>query len=86
MTHEADLLVLHLPFGGIIRTTCKSAGVEWPPPMYLAIDGQAHITDALPVEGPHLLLKRVNMSKITDEQIATMSHVCRGAEYETEPS
>jgi hypothetical protein len=54
--------------------------------MYLAIDGQAHITDALPVEGPHLLLKRVNMSKITDEQIATMSHVCRGAEYETEPS
>jgi hypothetical protein len=82
MTHEDDMIVLHTETCGTIRVTCKKVGIDWPPPIYLAFDDKGRLTDALPVDGPHLLFKRVNMSQITDEQIASMSHVCRGAEYE----
>ena len=47
---------------------CKDLGIEWPPPKLLrANNGQ--------------LLEQISCSELTDEERASMTHVCRGAEY-----
>jgi hypothetical protein len=53
--------------GGSRRITCKSLGIDWPPP------------DILEVEGFSFTLKR--RSQLTDTQRKDMTHVLRGAEY-----
>lgn len=66
MTFDDDFLRVHFQTG--VRTvTCKSIGVEWPPPDKLDILGF-----------PFELVRR---SEITDEERAEMTHVMRGAEY-----
>ena len=72
-----------------VNLQLKYLKLEWPPPAYLHIaDGgqfgaltQAEVDDLPPDELPHVM-QRTAMSQITDEQITTMSHVARGAEYD----
>lgn len=69
MTFDDDFVLV-----GAIRATLKSLGLEWPPPPFMRINNH--------VDLPDFFVKRLRMSEITDEQRATMTHVCRGAEYE----
>ena len=62
--------------------------LEWPPPEYIHVQNggafagltQAEVDDIDADELPHVMV-RTSYSSITDEQIAEMSHVARGAEY-----
>ena len=66
MTFDDDLV--HLVFdGGTKRVTCKSLGLDWPPPQEINVAGFV------------LVLNR--RSEITDGDRAAMTHVYRGAEY-----
>jgi hypothetical protein len=53
--------------GGTKRLTCKQLGFDWPPPATMDFMG--------------FEFKRMGYSKISDEDIETMSHVARGAMY-----
>ena len=67
MTFEDDFVSIKMQ-GGTRRWRCKGLGIEWPPPELIDIEG--------------FKFKRERYSQITDEQRETMTHVCRGAEYE----
>lgn len=67
MTFDDDFIVVEFDTGIKRRVTCKSAGIEWPPPERFDFQGGT--------------LERVSFSKITDEDRAEMTHVCRGALY-----
>lgn len=71
MTFDDDYLQFRLSTGPL-RMTCKSAGVDWPPPERIEVTGG-------PFSTPRF--KRIRYSDITDDQRAGMTHVCRGAEY-----
>jgi hypothetical protein len=66
MTFDDDFLMLHTE-SGIRRPTCRSLGIEWPPPETLDILG--------------FRWTQSRRSEITDEHRSAMTHVCRGAEY-----
>lgn len=66
MTFEDDFVQLNFD-GGTKRPTCKSLGVEWPPPPEIVVAG--------------FVFKLIRHSEITDEQREGMTRVCRGAEY-----
>jgi hypothetical protein len=66
MTFDDDFLQLEFEHG-MKRVTCKSAGLDWPPP------------ETLSVFGFHM--RRDTFSQISDEQRSGMDHVCRGARY-----
>lgn len=66
MTHDDDFVVLQFDHG-IIRQPCRALGLKWPPPETIEVFG--------------IRMQRNRFSQITDEQRATMTHVCRGAEY-----
>jgi len=66
MIFDDDFVRLYFD-GGAKTTTCRSIGVDWPPPEELNIMG--------------FIMVRRNYSGITDEQRAAMTCVCRGAEY-----
>lgn len=69
MTFDDDFA--EVPFlTGVRRVTLRSLGIEWPPPERLEIMGFG--------------FQRVSMSEISDEARASMSHVARGAAYESE--
>lgn len=66
MTFDDDYM--HLVFDhGVKNVTCKSVGIEWPPPPMLDVGG--------------FIMVRNRYSSITDEQREGMTHICRGAEY-----
>ena len=67
MTFDDDFVLIQMQ-GGPRRWRCEPLGLEWPPPELIDIEG--------------FQFKRVRYSKITDEQRADMTSVCRGAEYE----
>lgn len=52
---------------------------QWPPPEVIEADGVV-----FDFEGGRY--ERLRMSALTDEEIASMSHVARGAEYEWKAS
>ena len=68
MTFDDDFVRI-----GMVNATLKSLGLEWPPPPFIEINNHGEL--------PNLLVKRVRMSEITDEQRAKMTRVSRGAEY-----
>lgn len=59
---------------GMVTATLKSLGITWPPPLFIEINNHGEL--------PNLLVKRMSMSEITDEQRSRMTHVARGAMYE----
>ena len=69
MTFDDDYMQLVFD-GGVKRMSCKAAGIDWPPP------------DRIEIEGFAMVLRR--RSQITDEQRSELTHVCRGAEYVAE--
>jgi len=74
MTFEDDFLIFVLPSGGKKRLRCSELGIQWPPPGTIRIRGfEPPFTD--------IDFKLLTMSTITDEQRASMTHVCRGAQY-----
>lgn len=70
MTYDDDYIQLDLP-GAPRRASCKSLGLDWPPPDKIQIGDTRW----------GIGYERVSMSEITDEQRAGMTHVCRGALY-----
>lgn len=66
MTFDDDFVLL--PTNPPKRLTCKSLGIDWPPPFELILMG--------------VRMHRKSMSKITDPERHRMTHVCRGAQYE----
>lgn len=69
MTFDDDFV--QVPFlTGVRRISLRSLGLEWPPPERLEIHGFG--------------FQRCSMSPITDVQRSQMSHVARGAAYESE--
>lgn len=67
MTFDDDFIQIEFQ-GGVRRARCVENGIEWPPPEVLEFQG--------------LTLKRKSISRLTDEDRAGMTHVCRGALYE----
>ena len=67
MTFDDDHIQVNMQ-GGSRKWYCNGLGLAWPPPELIDIEG--------------FQFKRVRYSKITDEQRADMTSVCRGAEYE----
>ncbi len=63
---DYDFLEFHFQ-GGIRRYKASDLKQSWPPPEFMDVQG--------------FQFKRVSYSKITDEQIAGMDHVARGAMY-----
>lgn len=76
-TFDDDMIRAQLSDGRTFTFSCKSAGVEWPPPESLGVYVPVIGGDPKPVH-----LTRVSYSEITDEQRAGMTHVFRGAQYE----
>lgn len=66
MTFDDDMIHLEFP-GGLRRVSCKSIGIDWPPPSTLNVSG--------------FEMKRESFSRLTDEQRQGMTHVIRGAVY-----
>lgn len=78
MTFDDDYIQLRLLVGPL-RATCKSLGLDWPPPDVIEI---ADIDGVYVGKSPApTRFKRIRFSQITDEQREGMTHVCRGAEY-----
>lgn len=67
-TYKDDFIRLPTAIAGDITVPLVKLGLEWPPPQEVNFHG--------------LLYRRVRMSQLTDEQVADMTHVVRGAEYE----
>jgi hypothetical protein len=63
---------------------------EWPPPekmVLIAVDGTpVGARPATDDDLPSTVLHRVSCSEITDDEIASMSHVARGALYVEDPN
>lgn len=71
MTFDDDYVQLNTP-NGPMRATCKSLGIDWPPPEFVDLSGG-------PFSTPRY--RRVRYSAITDEQRKGLTRVCRGAQY-----
>lgn len=69
MTFADDFVRLKLD-NGLLSYTCIHLGLKWPPPTTFEFLG--------------FPMRRVSMSKITDEQKRAMTSICRGAEYEVD--
>lgn len=75
---EHDMIRLHFVTGA--RTFHLSAfGLSWPPPERLVVTDDGSLREATTDDA--FVLKRVSMSQFTDEEIAQMPGVVRGAEY-----
>jgi hypothetical protein len=66
-TFDDDFIQLRTE-SGIRRYKLAPLGLTWPPPEMIDIGG--------------FKFRLLGHSQITDEERATMTHVCRGAEYE----
>jgi hypothetical protein len=67
-TFDDDFVRLPTLVAGDVNIPLVKLGLEWPPPEEVNFMG--------------LLYRRIRMSQFTDEQIAGMDHMARGAEYE----
>ena len=82
MTFDDDFLQLSL-LVRTFRVTLVKVGLNWPPPERILLNDYG-IQAATETDPPELVLRRVSMSQITDEQRQDMTHVARGALYEYE--
>ncbi len=87
MRDADDFMRLNLE-SQVVNIRLEVLGMSWPPPAYIHLVGAgaflAKSEEDLGYIAPEELkyvLKRTSYSEITDEQIANMSHVARGAEY-----
>lgn len=78
MTFEDDFARLNWSIG-VFDVPLVKLELEWPPPDLIFVGDE--IRAATPDDDPGLVMRRVSMSAITDEQRSGMTHVCRGAEY-----
>lgn len=69
MTFDDDFIQIETE-AGPRRLWCKKIGLDWPPPSFITVGG--------------FRWRLVRHSEISDEDRATMTHVCRGAEYHME--
>ena len=82
MTHESDFLRINTEFMGPLNIRPNKFGLGWPPPQFIVIEGETGtVREATAKDKREEIFERVSMSKITDEQIANMEHVARGADY-----
>lgn len=70
MTFDDDFVRLNFSGGRHMNVLLKKLDLEWPPPERLHLNA--------------IEFKRIGLSSITDEQRGEMTHVCRGAEYNSE--
>lgn len=68
MTFDTDFVQLDFGPNKVVRVTCKSCRVHWPPPPVLTVLG--------------FKLRRMSISKISDAERAANPFVSRGAAYE----
>jgi len=80
MRHQDDFILLHLRYFGTRPLPLEDLGLEWPPPEFIVFDGE-NMREAIATDARAEMWHRERFSQITDEQIATMDHVVRGAEY-----
>lgn len=73
-----DFLRLHLEIG-IYDVPCLENDIPWPPYKKIVI-GKDGIQKAKEDDHPEIIMTRINMSELTDEQ-ADCKHLARGAEY-----
>lgn len=66
MTFDDDFLQLEFE-GGTRRATCKSLGIEWPPPETITVLG--------------FEMEQVSRSTVTDEQRQQLTMLMRGARF-----
>ena len=71
MTFDDDFLQLEFD-GGTKRITCRSAGIEWPPPERINVMGFEMV--------------RESYSQITDEDRQQMTMITRGARFVPAPA
>ena len=83
MTFDDDFVRLNF-ITGVANFPLKNVGLEWPPPERVFVEPLGFLREPTPDDDPTYLMRRVSFSQITDEQRATMTHVCRGAEYRYE--
>jgi hypothetical protein len=72
MTFDDDYMVFVMPGRSPIRISCSRAGVSWPPPEQVQIDG--------------VTFRRYRYSALTDKEREGLANVIRGAEYFLEAS
>lgn len=78
-TLEKDMIRLNLELGPV-NLFCQIADLDWPPPERLTVDGSNGLHETRDGDDPHAIMKRVRMSKLTDEE-ADHPRIARGAEY-----
>jgi hypothetical protein len=79
VTFDDDFVRFNLLFGAE-NIACVKLGLEWPPPERIVIE-HGRVRAATDDDPASSVLIMDRMSEITDEERATMTHVCRGAEY-----
>jgi len=82
-TYDHDMIRLNLEIGPQ-TLPLKSIGLEWPPPERLVFCGPGEpgvFREARDSDDPERVFRRRSYSQLTDEQMAGMTHVIRGAEY-----
>jgi hypothetical protein len=67
MTFDDDYMQFVMPGRSPVRVSCIKAGVTWPPPELVALDGVTY--------------RRSRYSSITDAERQRLDYVIRGAEY-----
>ena len=80
MSHQDDFVLLHMRYFGPKRLPLESLGLQWPPPEFMVFDGEK-MREATATDERSKMFHRERYSQITDEQIAGMDCVVRGAEY-----
>lgn len=80
MTFDDDFVRINLGVG-TFNLRLRDVGLEWPPPERAIIDKDGTFREATDGDPSFLVMVRITMSQITDEQRAEMTHVARGAEY-----
>lgn len=71
MKHAHDFIRVEAADGSVSQVLLPD-GFDWPPPEHLECETSS---------GQRIFVRRISMSEITDEQIATITHVARGALY-----
>ncbi len=80
-----DYIRVHWKSAGTHNIIMASIGLSWPPPEYLLWDAEDNVfREPNEFDDERLILKRMRMSSITDEQMEKCPGVCRGAEYRYE--
>jgi len=83
MTDQYDFIRIESIFFGSVNIRLSKLNLTWPPPEFLVMtDGEdATIREATANDDRDLILHRVQMSELTEEQIEKCPGIARGALY-----